>query len=92
MRSGSATRVQFEQGSMMARKQTQLTSPEGGIAFGIVLIILAIVIIAVPASQATANSGWAGVLGIPIWILGIPVLLGGIWLLYLGVAQRKKNK
>ncbi|MFT2752982.1 hypothetical protein [Clavibacter sp. Sh2088] len=75
----------------MARKATQLTSPEGGIAFGIVLIILSVVILLVP-SDRVATQGSAGLLGIPIWILGIPPLLGGIWLLYLGVTQVKKKK
>jgi hypothetical protein len=42
---------------MMARKATQLTSPEGGIAFGIVLIILSVVILLVPSYRSRVASG-----------------------------------
>jgi hypothetical protein len=73
----------------MPKNQSKHTSPEIGIGFGVVLILFSIVVFLLPGAREVATKGWAGALGMPIWIVCIPVLLLGIWCIYEGRRQQK---
>jgi len=74
-------------GAELSNKGQHWKTPGLPIGGGVFFILLAIFVLLRPSAGKEANIGWAGLLGLPLWVLAAGLLIIGVVVLVLGIRQ-----